>query len=66
MKTYRGVCYDGPPEGKQIVAGISRVPFMVRGDKKIEYWNGNPSPSIPVKHNEYRWSEAIRKWVYVW
>lgn len=63
MKTYSGICYDGPLEGKRIDSSVKSVPFVERGPKKYEF-NGSLSAATPFIRTEYRWCSPLRKWVY--
>jgi len=59
--TYAGVCYDGPLEGQHQVMQARHfiVPVMPTFLQHDE--NGTPTN---IGQCSYRWSFALRKWVF--
>lgn len=61
-ESYSGVCYDGPHEGEHVTSQSQVFYFSV--PKEVSYMR-RPAENFSYDTFRYRWSHAIRKWVFL-
>jgi hypothetical protein len=59
---YEGVCYDGPHEGKSY--SYPTPYFRVALFEPLQGFHWNADPTLDFRTGDYRWSNALRKWVW--
>lgn len=66
---YAGRVYDGPSEGEYRTAGRPFIEFAHVGPGPEPFqWGARPGAivNVTVTTYAYRWSHALRAWVFIW
>lgn len=65
MKTFTGICYDGPYEGRRLEHYWSQFPVAAHCRDGLRLFEPGDNVPTTVKLSFYRWSHPLRKWVFV-